>query len=181
MKENEKIKEIRKALKLTQQVMADSIGVSKQYLSRVENSLTDLSKEKIVLLCNTYNISLNWLLMDKGSMFLGKVEQYKGFKENVSLLIDSNMRLNLFCRYYKTIKKIFEMEYPNADFDDILDTSKNVYIKDFSTRKLKNTDALSLIKQFDIIKESEEFKENVLSEYCRLYVERHESIENLKA
>jgi transcriptional regulator with XRE-family HTH domain len=181
MKENEKIKEIRKELKLTQQVMADSIGVSKQYLSRVENGLTDLSKEKIVLLCDTYNISLNWLLMNKGSMLLGEIEQYKGFKESVTILIDSTMRLNLFCRYYKTIKKIFETEYPNADFDDILDTSQNVYIKNFSTRKLKDADTLYLIKHFEERKDSEEFKENVISEYCRLYVERHGNIKNIKA
>ena len=50
MNENEKIKAIRKTLNITQQEMADSIGVSKQYLSKVENGLTELSKEKITKL-----------------------------------------------------------------------------------------------------------------------------------
>lgn len=44
--ENEKIKEIRKELGLTQQKMADALYVSKQYLSKVENGLTELSKKK---------------------------------------------------------------------------------------------------------------------------------------
>lgn len=59
MNENEKIKEIRKQLGLTQQEMADSIVVSKQYFSKVENGLTELSKEKITRLCNCYGISLD--------------------------------------------------------------------------------------------------------------------------
>lgn len=59
--ENETIKEIRKELGLTQQEMADALYVSKQYLSKVENGLTELSKEKIILLCEKFNISVNWL------------------------------------------------------------------------------------------------------------------------
>ena len=62
MNENEKIKQIRKSLNLTQQEIADSIGVSKQYFSRVENGITELSKEKATMLCNNYGISLDWLL-----------------------------------------------------------------------------------------------------------------------
>ena len=73
MAENEKIKEIRKELGLTQQEMADALCVSKQYLSKVENGLTELSKEKIILLCKKFNISVNWLLMDKGFMYLGEI------------------------------------------------------------------------------------------------------------
>jgi len=59
MNENEKIKQIRKALNLTQQELANNLGVSKQYLSKVEKGGTDLSKEKITLLCDTYDISLD--------------------------------------------------------------------------------------------------------------------------
>ncbi len=96
MNENEKIKEIRKELGLTQQEMADALCVSKQYLSKVENGLTELSKEKIILLCEKFNISVNWLLMNKGFMYLGEIEQYNGFKDSVEKLINSNERLNLF-------------------------------------------------------------------------------------
>ena len=47
MQEHEKIKKIRTKLNLTQQEMADALGVSKQYFSKVENGHTQLSKEKI--------------------------------------------------------------------------------------------------------------------------------------
>ena len=47
MQEHEKIKKIRTKLNLTQQEMAEALGVSKQYFSKVENGHTQLSKEKI--------------------------------------------------------------------------------------------------------------------------------------
>ncbi len=173
MFENEKIKEIRKKLKLTQQEMADSIGVSKQYFSKVENGLTDLSKEKIILLCNKYNISVNWLLLDKGFMFLGELEQYEGFKESVQSLMNSNLRLNLFCKYCNVINEIITNKYPKANLEDILDTSKIVFISEYSTGKLKNNNSLKLINEFKDRQISEEFKEKVISEYCKIFVEKH--------
>ena len=68
MYENEKIKEARKALYLTQQDVADVLGVSKQYISKVEKGLTELSKEKMAIFCSEFGISMEWLLLDKGEM-----------------------------------------------------------------------------------------------------------------
>ena len=45
MFENKKIKAVRKVLNLTQQEVADKLGVSKQYWSKVENGMTKLSKK----------------------------------------------------------------------------------------------------------------------------------------
>lgn len=42
--------------------MADAIGVSKQYFSKVENGHTELSKEKAMVLCHEYDISLKQML-----------------------------------------------------------------------------------------------------------------------
>lgn len=176
MAENEKIKEIRKELGLTQQKMADALCVSKQYLSKVENGLTELSKEKIILLCEKFNISVNWLLMDKGFMYLGEIEQYKGFKNSIEQLLNSNERLGLFCKYYLAIYDVIKLKYKNALMEDILDTAKFLFIKEFSTRKLKNKNTLDIIKNFNENKFSDKFKETIYSEYCKLYVEKHENI-----
>ena len=70
MLENEKIKNIRTQLGLTQQEMADCIGVSKQYLSKVEKGHTDLSKERFVNLCLNYNDHLIGYFLIKGKSFL---------------------------------------------------------------------------------------------------------------
>ena len=69
MQEHEKIKKIRTKLNLTQQEMADALGVSKQYFSKVENGHTQLSKEKISIFSDKYGISLDWLINNKGQMF----------------------------------------------------------------------------------------------------------------
>lgn len=176
MNENEKIKEIRKELGLTQQEMADALFVSKQYLSKVENGLTELSKEKIILLCEKFNISVNWLLMNKGFMYLGEIEQYNGFKDSVEKLINSNERLNLFCKCYMTISDVIKNKYKKATMEDILDVSKIIFITEFSTRKLKNKNTLEIIKQFNENKFTDKFKEKIFNEYCKLYVEKHENI-----
>lgn len=68
--ENQRIKELREVLQLTQVQLAEFLGVSKQYFYRVEKGLTDLSKEKIVTLCVRYNVSIDWLLTGRGPMFL---------------------------------------------------------------------------------------------------------------
>ena len=49
------IKELRDYYDKTQQEMAEALGVSKQYFSKVENGHTQLSKEKISIF-----VEINW-------------------------------------------------------------------------------------------------------------------------
>ena len=130
MQEFEKIKKIRTTLKLTQQEMADAIGVSKQYFSKVENGHTELSKEKAMVLCHEYDISLNWLLLDIGSMFANDVEKNaETFKTNVENILDANLNLLIFSSYiekaFSIIKNIVKI------FTEILKFSDNFMLKIF--------------------------------------------------
>ena len=70
MSEAERIKSVRIALKLTQEEFSKILGVTKQYVSLVENSKCDLSKDKLIKLFLDYKINLHWLLTGEGSMFL---------------------------------------------------------------------------------------------------------------
>ncbi len=74
-KEHERLIELRETLSLTQSEMAKSIGVSKQYFSRVEKGKTELSKHKVIELCSRYSVSLNWLLKDIGNMFIKDMDK----------------------------------------------------------------------------------------------------------
>ena len=61
MQEHEKIKKIRTKLNLTQQEMADALGVSKQYFSKVENGHTQLTKgTKLSILSAKDIFSSSW-------------------------------------------------------------------------------------------------------------------------
>ena len=125
MQEFEKIKKIRTTLKLTQQEMADAIGVSKQYFSKVENGHTELSKEKAMVLCHEYDISLNWLLLDIGSMFANDVEKNaETFKTNVENILDANLNLLIFSSY---IEKAFS----------IIRKIKSLYLSGYKNKKIK--------------------------------------------
>lgn len=64
------LKESRIKLNLNQQQLADKLGMTKQYLSNIENGLKPLSKEKIVMLFDFFNINPIFLLTGKGEMFL---------------------------------------------------------------------------------------------------------------
>jgi len=68
--QGKRIKEIRKAFGYTQQVFADILGVSKQYFSRVENNITELSTGKLQILIEKCNVNANYVLLGVGKMFL---------------------------------------------------------------------------------------------------------------
>ncbi len=74
-KEYERIIKLRETLGITQSEMAKSIGVSKQYFSRVEKGETELSKHKVIELCSKHSVSLNWLLKDIGNMLIRNIDK----------------------------------------------------------------------------------------------------------
>ena len=173
MQEFEKIKKIRTTLKLTQQEMADAIGVSKQYFSKVENGHTELSKEKAMVLCHEYDISLNWLLLDIGSMFANDVEKNaETFKTNVENILDANLNLLIFSSYIEKAVTIIKNIDNKASIKNIIKTARLVYIKDFSIRRLPLLEVKSALEKFENeVKDSEEFKTKILEEYYCVVIE----------
>ena len=172
MQEFEKIKKIRTTLKLTQQEMADAIGVSKQYFSKVEND-TELSKEKAMVLCHEYDISLNWLLLDIGSMFANDVEKNaETFKTNVENILDANLNLLIFSSYIEKAFSIIKNIDTNASIKNIIKTARLVFIKDFSIRRLPLLEVKSALDKFENeVNDSEEFKTKILEEYYCVVIE----------
>lgn len=66
----EKFKQIREVKRLTQQGLADILYVKKQNVSNIENGHQNPSIELMIKLLDILNINLNWLIADKGAMFL---------------------------------------------------------------------------------------------------------------
>lgn len=67
---NERIKELRKALGLTQQELADRIGFKQNTIAQYEIGRNTPINSVVSLICREFNVSENWLRNGSGNMFL---------------------------------------------------------------------------------------------------------------
>lgn len=66
----ERIKELRKALGLTQQEFADRIKVKRNTVATYEMGRSTPSDAAISLICREFNVNENWLRTGEGQMFI---------------------------------------------------------------------------------------------------------------
>lgn len=67
---NHRIKELRKALSLTQQEFADRIGMKRNTIANYEIDRNEPSNSVITLICREFNVSEHWLRTGEGEMFI---------------------------------------------------------------------------------------------------------------
>lgn len=67
---NERIKSIRSALGLSQEAFGSRLGIKKAAVSRIESGAVNLTETNIMLICEKFNVSREWLLNGTGEMFL---------------------------------------------------------------------------------------------------------------
>ena len=70
MTQGERIKKVRKSLKLTLEKFGEKIGVKKNAISAVENNRNSLSEQMAKSVCREYNVNETWLRTGEGEMFL---------------------------------------------------------------------------------------------------------------
>lgn len=58
---NERLKEIRKSMHMTQEIFAKSIGISRSNLTNIELGKIQLTDRLIKTICSVHNINENWL------------------------------------------------------------------------------------------------------------------------
>lgn len=71
---NERIKESRSVLGLTQVKFAERIAISSSYLADIENNKKTASERIIRLLSAEFKINDQWLRTGKGTMFLDEID-----------------------------------------------------------------------------------------------------------
>ena len=67
---NNRLRELRDKLGLTQEQLAQRIGLSKYSVSSIEIGHRQLSQRNFDIICNTFNVNPDWLRNGKGEMFL---------------------------------------------------------------------------------------------------------------
>jgi transcriptional regulator with XRE-family HTH domain len=68
-KMNERLKELRKYLNLSQKVFAEKLGITDSGLSNLESGKRNLTEQMIISICREFNVNRAWLVEGVGDMF----------------------------------------------------------------------------------------------------------------
>ena len=80
-KMNERIKLLRKTLKLSGEKFGEKLGVKRSAISDLETGRNNLSEQMLLAICREYNVNEEWLRTGSGDMF---IETKESFLENIS-------------------------------------------------------------------------------------------------
>ena len=72
---NERIREVRHTLKLSQRAFAKAVYVSNGYLADIELGHNEVKDRLIHLIVNTFSVNKHWLLTGEGRMFNSTPEE----------------------------------------------------------------------------------------------------------
>ena len=127
---NERIKELRKELKLTQQEFADALNIKRGAVANYEIGRNEPIDAVVSLICKTFNVNEEWLRSGAGDMFLEFPEEDEEAAYVSELLEDVDNEM------YKIIKEIMHT------YSELTPKSKEV-IRDFSAKLLENIKKVS--------------------------------------
>lgn len=66
---NERLKELRKYLNLSQKVFAEKLGITDSGLSNLESGKRNLTEQMVISICREFNVNRAWLVEGIGEMF----------------------------------------------------------------------------------------------------------------
>lgn len=99
---NERVKELRKTLKLNQEEFGAKLGLSGGGVSKLENGTRNITERTIKSICREFNVEYSWLKYGDGEIFRKD--------NNLSAVID-----NLLAGENETAKAVFKAF---AELDD---------------------------------------------------------------
>lgn len=101
---NERLKQLRNALNLTQQALADKLGVKRNTVGQWECGRNDPSDAAIVSICREFSVNESWLRTGEGDMFI-KRSRDEEIAEFMGCLIsdDSNPTMKRFIKAFSKL------------------------------------------------------------------------------
>lgn len=95
MTQGERIRELRKTLKMTMEQFGEKIGVTKSTISNIENGNRSATEHMVKSICREFNVDYIWLTTGEGEMFL---ESDDDFIERIDRIMagEDEARKNLF-------------------------------------------------------------------------------------
>ena len=95
MKQGERIREIRKTMKLTMEQFGEKIGVTKSTISNIENGNRNATEHMIKSICREFNVDYMWLTTGEGEMFVTTDDDFQARIDQIMFGQDES-RKNLF-------------------------------------------------------------------------------------
>ncbi len=78
---NKRIKELRKALKLSQKVFAEKIGLKQNTVSYLETAGSKITEQNIKIICSQFSVNEHWFRTGEGEMFLDNQKKQQDLLE----------------------------------------------------------------------------------------------------
>jgi len=75
MPQNERIREFRKHLGLTQAEFGRKLGIVQGHLTGIESGRKSITKKTLKVICATYGVSEEWLKTGNGEMFAKRLDK----------------------------------------------------------------------------------------------------------
>jgi transcriptional regulator with XRE-family HTH domain len=100
-----RLKAIRKALRLNQKYFAGQIGLNQNSLSMIEKNHTPVTEKNVKLVCATFNVSEQWLRTGQGEMFCSSPYERKLRDICVSLTLENQESLLLIAQELLKIQR----------------------------------------------------------------------------
>lgn len=102
---NERIKELRKALKISQEEFGNRIGITGSGVSRMESGSNNIAERTIKSICKEFNVNYMWLTSGDGEMFIDTDDDIMETIDRI-MLGENEFHKNLF----KTFARLDEDE-----------------------------------------------------------------------
>lgn len=95
MTQNERVKEVRKALGLTLEKFGERIGVTRGSMSNIENGNRNLTEQMTKSICREFSVDYIWLTTGEGEMFIDTDDD---FLERIDRIMagEDDVRKNFF-------------------------------------------------------------------------------------
>ena len=120
----DRLKELRKALHLTQQKLADKLGVKQNTIAQYEMGRNEPSDAVIVSICREFGVSEDWLRNGNGDMFIPMTrdEEIASFIGGVQADVEDTFKKRLIAVLAKLDEK--EWDLPEKMAEDIVNAKE---------------------------------------------------------
>ena len=91
---NERLRDLRKSMNLTQQEFANKIGITRNTLASYETGKSNPGDAAVSLICSKLNVNETWLRTGEGTMFFPQSDNdlLKKFAESLTKISDDDFK-----------------------------------------------------------------------------------------